>query len=609
MIAKLKLRYVIPASIILFASGLGNAEIPIEDLLRFSHDFESVLSAAKSDNPFAIIYLLTVGDWTNSEKNRIESSLDEKKSLHWACEKLIAIDPGKDPELNYYCGLAWAERESEMSRSENGKEKVRKYPTLDYLEIAVRNGTPGAMSKWEEIAVWGGVRGISCNPERGYELLAELETKGDTLALEYLKEAHALHCGQLAYPYAIKYAGMTHLDKDALHAIEVLFRGDVELPLNQRIAKADSIAACMKSAGTGYATISKFLSYEDGQEALSEKYRQKSVAIGYFLEVAKKGDKFFLGRIEDLNLKNALEYYEEAIGMVPDGDFEKSDICNIVFNAATINWNLSNYNVAKSQFDKLARRNVIFSYESKIALGRLAEFMRFESESRINRKKLFDEALGWYEKAESYNPEYALYSQCLLYGWEEDPMKGFVLQGKASIPFNRLVKMNTFASKYYLACLSLNINDFCSAIKLLNNYFGSNPTNQDCFSDAIILYDRIKNDCPERKVYDIDKLVEILYKHNPSDIEANWLNGCSLISKGLYGSGLESMKKAIDLAMQQGKITDHYYKLLDLSAYYQGLRGVDWQSKNYEIPVKYRKAGYGKQLEKIAFANFDYDNE
>jgi hypothetical protein len=574
----------------------------------FKPDFESTFTAAKQGNPYAVIYLLQGGDWTDEQKDRI-NSIERFKSysaLDDACKTVAALNPGTSPAMNYYCGVALAHKATYEPHDENDWGK--NYPYLDYLEIAARNDYLDAIDQWEGIAVWGGARGIHSDVRRGYSVLEDIASKGNMKALKCLTEVHALHSGSDALPYAIKYARLTGDDEDYLNALEVLFRGDVELPLTKRLAKADSIISFMSSPGKGYGMVASNIPDEKANALLLKKYRTKALENGDPETLFNEGCKYYTGKVENLDLKKALGYFTRAYEN-NSSDQKKGWLLGDIFKYLyRINLEHVGWAQAKKYLNEWAKYSSSPA-EAYMLLGSMAESESRDFIDEQKRRQKIAEAIELYKMAEKDFPEESLFNQVNLLGWAENPGNGFSTKGKAAAPLEKLKNRNTFASFYYMAFLNENVGDACSAMNWLNSYFKSGPQSQETFPWAIKMYSRLRKYCPARDVYNVNKLVDILIKSNPNDCEANWMYGEKQISLGLYASGLKSMKKALDLAIKQGKLIDYPYMLLDLGAYYQGLRGVEWQDKTYKIPVKYRKVAYGKKLEKLAFANFNYEED
>jgi len=583
-----------------------NAQESYSAVLKFNPDsIESIQREARNNNPYAIVWL--------DYHDKLDTVGISKAAVNAAYDSIARIEPGDDPCLNYYKGVALMQKNYDYIKEHgdgngNGGKAYELYPYFPCLETAARAGYPGAVDALYGVGVWGGVGGIESKPRDTYDFLEKLEAAGNRDALLILVEYNAFRSPDDAVPYAIKLASITKEPKDANHAVECLSSAAYgeKMPLMTALAKADEVAAaCSQPSGVYYKIYTDF---KDRLSAVKRQaYFKKALDGGSPLACLEKGDFYYKGKIEDLNLDKALEYYEKAINAADDVFKD-----NHGYEYSTLLWNA--YRIRKSYvygYDVNSSLNYLRTLAGKsdskamIELGDRILDTRYAAENwndPAKLKKVCNQAVEWYKKAESGAPAYARFK--LLNSGQLD-------KASTAAYIKKLKDQNTFESVYYLALYYYNNGQSGLALNWLNHYFGSYNENVGkigTLSDAIVLYDDVAD--PDRRMYSMDIAAGINHNDDPNDVTGEWVYGLSLIDSGKYADGLKSLERSISLAMEQGRITeeDVYSRLYTLALFMQGQTLISWEGKQLKLPAKYRKIARGRKLQKIAEANFEYDD-
>jgi len=537
-------------------------------------------------------------------------------------DSLTRIEPGDDPCLNYYKAQALIQKNYDYvtkhsDESGNGAKAYELWPFYPYLEKAARAGYPGAVDALYSAGVWGGMGGIESRPVETYQLLEEIEAGGNRDALVNLAEYHAFWSPDKAAPYAVKLAKVTELPKDANQAVACLSAaaGQNGMTLTAALVKADEVAAaCSQPAEVYYKIYSEF---QDRLTAVRRQaYFKKALDGGSPLACLEKGDFYYKGKIENLNLSKALEYYERAINAADDSFKENHgyEYRNLLWNAYRIRQSQGRGSDVNSTLDSL-EYNYLYTLagysdsKAMIELGDRIFDTRFAADNwndPVKNKKVYDQALEWYKKAESGDKVSALFKILTVYSeGDSDILKK---SGSSESYVKKLKDINTFESVYYMAVYNwVYDRNENFARNWLNHYFKSykgDGRRMAKFSDAILLYDEVFRGV--YGMYDMNVAASVIHEDCPDDVKGEWVYGLSRIYFGEYTDGIKSLEHSIELAMEQGEITEAYYRLYELANLMQGKTTLLWSDKDLKLPVKYRKIARGRKLQKIAEANFYY---
>lgn len=559
------------------------------ELSKFDpNNFSEVFHAANDGNKFAIVRLMN-HEWSENENTQRDNlKIDNIKDIY---ENISLINPGNDPKLNYYCGIAWRKK-AEYALDSDADLSSDDYPYIPMLAKAAKAGYLDSVDLFYTYAVWGATSGnIPNDPEYGYKVLEDLENEGNIDALRILSQSHVLNSLNSAMPYAIKLANHTNKKEDIENAVSIICRlVDInEIAENDAIAKIENLANLPDRAQLVYR-----LAYDNiyEKENLKKQFLQKGIDINDCYAFLEKGNYYFCGDIKNLNIKKAAEYYEKAFQYATPEFKEKQ-------------WDWKYEKLLKrlvaiynsDDIQGLYDRDKRLKYLKALADIGSAEGMLLLGDYYYDNHS---EQMKWYTKAEKQLPEKSLYKQIIAYQYYDNT--------KMRETISKLKDIKNHTSYYYLAQLCVDLGSLNDIPGWLNPYFKYNHGTHPDYADAIIIYSMAKQHNPARIIHSEELLIKNLYENQRWNSDAHWMYGCLMIFQGQYKKGIECLENAIQIAMESGNITDCSTELLILADIYSGKGEIYSDGKSYTIPSRFANPTRAKIISNAAFGNFEYDD-
>lgn len=575
------------------------------------NNFDEVLAAAESGDAYACF---DIENFESSHSGAVERfyRTDAKRD---AVEALISLKPTDDAEANYFIGRAWVEKAHDDKVKKNIPDFVggKDYPFMHHFVLSARKGYDRGIDALYGYGVWGGAQGLDISydgPGNVREILDSLAMADNITAIKQLCEQNVFQSEEDAFKWSKRRDELLKDDESALHLLSFL-RDDSNL--YDRHSALERIKK-MNEPGLGYHYLAQHTSWDDNEEE-AEKYWALAAEHEHPAALAHFGDKYFCGKVEDIDLNKSSDYYYRAL--------KKAKTLNVLadYDLAKIGYFLGRH--PESEFiDTSVGLEAAANVSNSSKYKTLAMIELADNEYWKGQKKL-DKPMRLLKKAAKENDgaEQAIYRQ----------IRYLRTDGKAwnSKDITALVKeldeLKSVSKYIHFIRLHLDSNNPNRAMEYFNSIWQALANNErwdtDDMAEAMWEFNRILEDYSPsmyfgRHVYDIGKCVDILHANKNRHPKALWLYGKKCIANRNYAEGLSSLELAVEKLVAEGRFPFNINDdmncqgcMQQIYELYSGFGEISWQGKTYTIPAKYQNKSKAKKYNDVLTRHGYYGGE
>lgn len=575
------------------------------------NNFDEVLAAAEAGDAYASF---DIENFESSHSGAVERfyKTDAKRD---AVEALISLKPTDDAEANYFIGRAWVEKAHDDKVKKNIPDCVggKNYPFMHHFVLSARKGYDRGIDALYGYGVWGGAQGLDISydgPGNVREILDSLAMADNITAIKQLCEQNVFQSEEDAFKWSKRRDELLKDDESALHLLSFLRK---DSNLYDRQSALERIKK-MNEPGLGYHYLAQHTSWDDNEEE-AEKYWALAAEHEHPAALAHFGDKYFCGKVEDIDLNKSSDYYYRAL--------KKAKTLNVLddYDVAKIGYYLGKHPESEFVYPSVGLEmaaNVSNSSKYKtLAMIELADNEYWKGQKKLDKPmRLLKKAAKENDGAEQAIYRQIRYLRTAGKAWNSKEITALVKE---------LEELKSVSKYIHFIRLHLDSNNPNRAMEYFNSIWQALANNErwdtDDMAEAMWEFNRILEDYSPsmyfgRHVYDIGKCVDILQANKNRHPKALWLYGKKCIANRNYAEGLSSLELAVEKLVAEGRFPFNINDdmncqgcMQQIYELYSGFGEISWQGKTYSIPAKYQNKSKAKKYNDVLTRHGYYGGE